>query len=125
MSKSLHEEEIQALAQLASGWDGEGAEPPSRLAIQKAIETVRSLPEDIRVTDVEADVIGGIALWLEPAGNRPQLESGCLAWFGIRNNGKVLLALAGQQPGGPLSVTSTEDPASLFEKIRASFGGAA
>ena len=71
-------------------WDGEGAPKPSDAAISRAEEilSLALLNEEIRVTDADADVLGGVALWL--AGPSATAR----AWISFMNNGVDTLVLS-------------------------------
>lgn len=89
---------LDALATLSDGWDGEDAPPPSAVAIDAAREVLRALlARDVTTLDVDADVMGGVAVTLY--GTR----AGHSAWFACSNGGHASLMLScpdGALPGG-------------------------
>ena len=49
---------------LEDNWDGEGAEPPSRQALVRAMQVISELTENgTKVEEVDADVRGGVAIY--------------------------------------------------------------
>ena len=112
---------LESLRKLRDDWDGEGAPAPSELATSVAGIVLRSLPSDLRVAEVDADALGGVAIWLAPAaGPAPRGR-----WVTIicRNSGKVSLLLddrAGKLETLPLEtipVESVEDALSAASRF--------
>ncbi len=80
---------LEFLRQLPDNWDGADAPKPTPGAIMRA-ETVFCLVKSggVQVTDVDADALGGVALWL--AGPTPKRS----AWLSFMNDGTDTLVLS-------------------------------
>lgn len=111
---------INKLLALSDDWDGDGAVAPSSIAGQVARIAIRSTPSDVRIVRIDADVIGGLTIWLKIPGS--QLENR-QSWIAIRNVGTVLLALDQHQDGGYHSVEAISSFKDGFSKARAFLKG--
>jgi hypothetical protein len=82
--------QVSALQRLQDGWDGEGAPRPSPQAIARAFNVV-TWAEDagLRVSEIDADVLGGVAVWLK--GERGDERA---AWIACMNSGEDALVLS-------------------------------
>ena len=71
-----------ALASLPHGWDDDGAEPPNDAAIVRALTVIDFAEANgLDVYDVDADVMGGAAVWLaHPDNNRRRV------WVSLMND---------------------------------------
>lgn len=81
---------LDDLRKLADDWDGEGAPRPSDEAIERAKDIVRWACDrgiDLGDAEIDADVLGGVAIWIEP---RP----GRRAWIACMNSGHDTLVLS-------------------------------
>jgi hypothetical protein len=78
------------MAQLEDSWDGEGAPAPSRETIKRANEVVHWALETGLVTDIEADVLGGVGVILRAY---TKTVSGS-AWVACMNNGLDTVVLS-------------------------------
>jgi hypothetical protein len=82
---------LAKLFELEDDWDGEGAPKPSRPALQRADAVVRWAHESgLVMTDVDADVLGGVAVWLRADPMSPVRS----AWIACMNNGQDTLVLS-------------------------------
>ena len=85
--------DLNALRKLSDGWDGEGAPRPSEEALQRAAAALADLQDSpFDVYDVDADVLGGVALWLNAPGRTR------FAWIAIMNSGRATVVLT-SRPG--------------------------
>lgn len=109
-------ERLQELLALKPGWDGEDAVAPSEVAVHAARLVIGRLPPDLRIHEVDADVIGGLTIWIQTPTTSCEDR---WVWFSVRNSGKILLVLSVQRPGGALSISAVENPAAAYEKARA------
>jgi hypothetical protein len=75
---------LEDLKQLEDDWDGEGAPKPSDAAIERTANVLRWAEERcLQVSDVDADVLGGVAVRLRTP------EPGPLTvWVALMNNGR-------------------------------------
>jgi hypothetical protein len=82
---------LAALQRAEDGWDGEGAPRPSAEAIARAFGVLNWAERaGLRVSDVDADVLGGVAVWL-----KGDLEANRLsAWIACMNNGHDTVVLS-------------------------------
>lgn len=72
-------EKFAALELLEDNFDDEGAEKPNEIAFKAAYEVVGWAFENwLDITDIDADVLGGIAVWL-----------GNIIWISCSNRGSV------------------------------------
>lgn len=75
------EQTFERLGNLQDNWDGEGAPAPSPAAIEQARQIVSWLVlNHVPVAEIDADVLGGIAIWVLPAAGRT-------AWVACMNDG--------------------------------------
>ncbi len=82
--------QVGALQQLEDGWDGEGAPRPSPQAIARAFNVVAWAEEaGLSVSDVDADVLGGVGVWIRGADRDDRV-----AWIACMNNGQDALVLS-------------------------------
>ena len=84
--KSEEEKDWQAalgyLKQLKDNWDGEGAMAPSKTTLKKAEDIVYwALKNKLKVKYVDADVLGGAAVFLNDKRHQK------LVWFSFLNEG--------------------------------------
>lgn len=105
--------DVTKLRELKDGWDGEGAPVVADRAISLALEMVSwAEVHGLLVTDVDADVLGGVAVWVEgPGGGRR-------AWLSLMNNARdtVLLMENGKTlSSGSLSERSRESILSFLK----------
>lgn len=82
--KQLHNQALELL-NLQPNWDGEGAEPPMPQTVDDAIKIINDLASYNFDIEVDADVLGGVALYLYES--RIDNISGNYAWITIMNNG--------------------------------------
>jgi hypothetical protein len=72
---------LTKIAALSEGWDREGAAPPDNEAIGRAARTVAwAWKQGFQVDDVDADVLGGVAVFIR-TGERS-------VWISIMNGGQ-------------------------------------
>lgn len=65
MNKTEYIEKVQELQRLPYNWDFEGADPPNENAAKNAIDFIHwALENDLEISDIDADVLGGIAIWI-------------------------------------------------------------
>lgn len=99
MRARLHER-IKELQRLPYDWDDEGAPPPSDLAAQEArdaLEKLLGLGFDLGPEDVDADVLGGLGMYL--------MSDHRLVWLAFRNSGAAHAILDDRaRPDPPRSV---------------------
>ena len=78
------------LAALPHDWDGEGAPPPTAETLEQAGRAVVWAREkELQLIEVDADVLGGVAVWLGSP-RHPQRR----AWFAFRNDGTKSVVLS-------------------------------
>ena len=76
---------------LADDWDEEGAPRPSRPALQRADSVIRWAHESgLVVTDVDADVLGGVGVWLRAHPVSPARS----VWIACMNNGQDTIVMS-------------------------------
>jgi hypothetical protein len=107
------DEALYTLSQLRDHWDGDGAPAPSDLAVSTGRSIIEQLHNELSVSDVEADAMGGIVLWLNLVGENQQ--SSRWAWFECRNSGRALLVLDDRSTETPPKVILVENLAPAFE----------
>lgn len=97
--------QLERLKRLAADWDGEGAPKPSRGAIAGASKVVAWVTAaGLEVTDVDADVLGGVAVYLHGS------ATGRSAWIACMNDGTSTVVLS--------SGRAVEDSAVLTDNSR-------
>lgn len=78
---------ITILKNLQPNWDGEGADVPSEESINSAKEIVTwASQNNLDIEDVDADVMGGVAIYLRGVYNRT-------VWLAIMNSGSRSIIL--------------------------------
>ena len=83
------------------GWDGNGAEPISRAAAERAVEFVRALPEDIEMPEFAPEPDGCISLdWIRAKSKLISLSIGAgekiaYAWLDGSDRGHAVAAFDG------------------------------
>ncbi len=107
------DQKLTLLQSLRAGWDGERADRPSEISINAANFVIKRLPSSLIIFEIEADVIGGVTLWLASADRTSDIK---WAWFSCRNSGKILLTLDEHKKGGYLDVGAVEDLDMAFRK---------
>lgn len=117
-----HQAKLAELVTLQRGWDGEDAAPPSEIAVNAAQLIVKRVTPNLRISEIEADVIGGLTIWVVLP-NTGGEDGDRWVWFSVRNSGKILLVLDLHRPGGHLSVSAVDDLAGAFDKARAFLSG--
>ena len=80
---------LSKLRGLPDDWDGEGAPKPNVESLSRAKEVIDwALDRALVIEDVDADVLGGVAVWLvSAAGSRRR------AWIACMNDGQDTLVL--------------------------------
>jgi hypothetical protein len=88
-SKALHValSRLNELRELRDNWDEENAPAPSAAALTSARSVIEwAAKEYIKIADIDGDVLGGVAIWLEGQLNRK-------VWASCKNNGKDSIVL--------------------------------
>jgi hypothetical protein len=81
------------LGTLTDNWDGEGAARPSVEAIERAVLTIQWAKDlGLKVTDVDADVLGGVAVWLGSAAHPDRR-----VWVSCMNNGRDTIVMSNRE----------------------------
>lgn len=79
-------ESLSRLLQLTDGWDGEDAPAPSTRSINLAWYIVGlAVDRGLLVTEVDADVLGGVAVWVTDGHVR--------VWILVMNSGENTMVL--------------------------------
>jgi len=100
-------------------WDGEGAEPVSVLAIDRAIAFIRALPRSIPVPEIAAEPDGSISLdWIDSRSRVLSISIGvsdrlAFAWVDGTDQGHAVARFDGERI-----------PPLILERIRETMGNA-
>lgn len=112
---AFHLAKIEDASRLGKNWDGQGADPPSELAIRNANDALRALVEaGSPPDDAVADVAGGLALWFfagGPQGDARQAAIECL------NSGSIILVFEELQPHH-VETAKVDDIMTAVERIK-------
>lgn len=99
-------ERLVELSAIGEDWDGDGAPSPAPAALARAEAVLRWADANgAEIVDVDADVLGGIAIWLRGAQGR--------AWVACMNNGSDTLVT-----GEGANTTSTPWGERAMERLR-------
>lgn len=97
---------LEGLSRLADGWDDDEAPRPSADALGRAREALdRAATHGLFPEEVDADVLGGVALWFAAEGDKPERR----AWIACMNEGRTTFVLTvDDKPvdGGKLTETA-------------------
>jgi hypothetical protein len=102
-----------------AGWDGEGAEPVSAHAVNRAIAFIQALPRSVPVPEIAAEPDGSISLdWIDSRSRVLSISIGvsdrlAVAWLDGTNQGHAVERFDGERI-----------PPLILERIRETMGNA-
>jgi hypothetical protein len=92
--------ELEALAQLSDDWDAEGAPAPSAETLQAARVLVENAHRiGLPVLDIDADVLGGVGVWLSWPPDHPDGQAERWTWLSCMNSGARTVTLFAKRDG--------------------------